>query len=208
MFEGYWPAALDNPNLSEDEKAIARKLNEMGKIAFSKTLKPGKWKKTKVLADIVPQEVQKIKAQKGGDIVIYGSGSVIRRLTELGLIDEYVLAVVPTFLGRGKSMVEGLQSRLPLQLADHSAFPSGTAILRYSRREGVRSGQAGTTTAEFERHRECLGLWRESPSSPCDMGGDAAEHGVKRKRLPLATAGVEARRQHHHQQQGQRGEHS
>ena len=141
-FLGYWPAALHDPHLPEEAKALAHKMNGMGRIVFSRTLESDPQDGTRVLHDIVPDEIRELKAGPGGDIVIYGSGSIVGRLTGSGLIDEYVLAVLPTFLGRGRTLTAGIGPRVELELVGSQAYPSGTVVHRYVRRDGTRSLRA------------------------------------------------------------------
>jgi dihydrofolate reductase len=88
-FAGSWPKVPDNPDVSEQEKAYARKLNAMRKVVFSKTLTDPTWENTTVLRHIDPADLRALKAEPGKDILIYGSASIVQQLTDLGLIDEY-----------------------------------------------------------------------------------------------------------------------
>ena len=42
-------------------------------------------------------------------MVIYGSGSIVSALMNLGLIDEYRIIVNPVILGKGKPLFKGLE---------------------------------------------------------------------------------------------------
>jgi dihydrofolate reductase len=48
------------------------------------------------------------KAGAGKDIAILGSGSLVRQLTDHGLIDEYRLTLNPVILGAGQGLFAGL----------------------------------------------------------------------------------------------------
>src|SRR5438477_10105107 len=62
-FAGSWPKVPDNPDVSEGEKAYARKLNAMRKVVFSRTLKSADWNGSTLLREITPEAIQKLKAE-------------------------------------------------------------------------------------------------------------------------------------------------
>jgi dihydrofolate reductase len=76
-----------------------------------------------------------MKNVPGGDIMIFGSGQIVSRLSELGLIDEYHLVVSPLLLGGGRTLVNGVTSRVPLDLLEAKSYDSGNVMLRYRRRK-------------------------------------------------------------------------
>lgn len=51
--------------------------------------------------------VHSLKREKGGDIVIFGSGEIIKQLAAENLIAAYVLCLTPVVLGEGKSFFRG-----------------------------------------------------------------------------------------------------
>src|SRR6266446_9189750 len=72
-FAGSWPYVPDNPNASEGEKEYARKLNAMRKIVFSRTLERVEWNNSRLVKEVVPEEIEQLKHEPGRDMVIYGS---------------------------------------------------------------------------------------------------------------------------------------
>jgi dihydrofolate reductase len=130
-FAGSWPNVPDNPNVSDEEKAYARKLNAMRKIVFSKSLSTADWNNSVLVRDIDAAEIQRLKQADGKDLLIYGSASLIQQLTALGLIDEYQLLVMPVALGGGKAL---FRERTPLKLVSSRAFGSGVVLCTYERR--------------------------------------------------------------------------
>jgi dihydrofolate reductase len=130
-FAGSWPYVPDNPAASEGEKAYARKLNAMRKIVFSKTLPTVEWNNSSLVKEVLPEEIQKLKHEPGRDMLIYGSASIVRTLTNHGLIDEYQLLVHPVVLGSGKPLFQDIKDRHPLKLVNTKTFPSGVIGLYY-----------------------------------------------------------------------------
>ena len=121
-FAKAWPAI-------EDPVGFASKMNAMPKYVVSATLTDPAWNNTTV---ITLEEAGKLKDQYQGDILVAGSGQVVRGLTGLGLVDEYRLMVFPLVLGTGKRLFDGA-ARTPLKLADVTSIgPDGVTIQRYT----------------------------------------------------------------------------
>jgi dihydrofolate reductase len=126
MMKSFWPT----PAGASSDPHMAKVMNESPKIVISKSLpnvkEEGPWKNVTLLRSLDPAA---IKGQ-GGNIIILGSGSIIRQLTDLNLIDEYELVVVPVILGAGTSLFEGVKKR-ELVLAGTQSFKNGLVSLRY-----------------------------------------------------------------------------
>ena len=72
-----------------------------------------------------------MKDAPGKDLVILGSGGIISQLTQERLIDEYQIVVVPVVLGKGRTMFDGIQAKLPLKLTKSRTFGNGNVLLCY-----------------------------------------------------------------------------
>jgi dihydrofolate reductase len=130
-FAGAWPYVPDNPDASEGEKAYARIVNALQKVVFSKSLEKAEWHNSKLMREVNPEEIEKLKQEPGKDIVIYGSASIIQQLTNLGLIDEYQLLVHPVVLGSGKPLFKDIKDKINLKLIKTQTFNSGVVGLYY-----------------------------------------------------------------------------
>ncbi len=130
-FAGSWPYVPDNPNASKDEKEYARKLNAMRKLVFSRTLERVEWNNSRLVKEVVPEEIEQLKHEPGRDMVIYGSASLVRTFTNLGLIDEYQLLVHPVLLGSGKPLFQDIKHQVKLKLVNTKTHPSGVMVLSY-----------------------------------------------------------------------------
>ncbi len=130
MMKSYWPteAAIQN------DPHMAATLNDSPKIVFSKTLRSVEegphWKNVRLLHEIDPVEIRKLKEPAGGGMTLLGSGSIVQQLANLDLIDEVQLIVVPMVLGAGKPLFEGVHRR-NLKLLEARAFKNGITSLRY-----------------------------------------------------------------------------
>src|SRR6187200_1631429 len=67
---------------------FADRFNSMPKYVVSSTLKDPSWTNTTVLAGDPVEEVSKLKDGEGGDLVVHGSGTLVRSLVAADLVDE------------------------------------------------------------------------------------------------------------------------
>ena len=132
-FAGAWPSVPDNLSISQEEREYARRLNEMRKFVFSRTLPSADWQNSQLMRGALGETVTDLKKEVGRDILIYGSASIVRQLTTLRLIDEYQLLVFPVALGIGKSLFAGLEQPADLHLCRTHIHGSGVAELTYER---------------------------------------------------------------------------
>ncbi len=88
------------PNV-DDPAGFARRINSMRKYVASNTMQQADWSNTTVLSGDVAGAVREIKAEGGGDILIYGSAGLVHTLLPHGLIDLVRMTIYPTVLGRG-----------------------------------------------------------------------------------------------------------
>jgi dihydrofolate reductase len=130
MFENSWPQIAKDPNAPEELHKLADEVIGMTKIVFSKTRKDVTWENSKLLHGNLIGEVQKLKQEEGSTILIFGSGTIVQQLSSESLIDEYLLAVTPVVLGRGKPLFRDVQ-KLNLRLLEARQFKSGNVLLRY-----------------------------------------------------------------------------
>lgn len=124
MMAGFWPYAPGD---------FAARTNELQKYVATGTLTEtpwGTWNNARPISGNLAEEIERLKKEPGKDMVIYGSGSIVRELTEHGLIDEYRLIVNPVVLGKGKPLF-GSSDRIKLNLQEAKAFPSGVIALTY-----------------------------------------------------------------------------
>jgi dihydrofolate reductase len=127
LMASYWPT----PMALQNSPVVAKGMNEMPKIVFSRTLDKASWNNTKLVKGDLAAEVRKLKKGPGPDMVILGSGSIVSQLAQQNLIDEYQLAVSPIVLGKGRTLFEGVKEKLNLKLTNSRAFGNGTVFTCY-----------------------------------------------------------------------------
>ena len=127
LMASFWPTPL----AAENMPVVAEQMNNLPKVVFSRTLDKASWNNTKLVTDDLPGEIRKMKKESGEDMVILGSGSIVSQLTQHGLIDEYQIIVNPVALGKGRTMFDGIQEKVPLKLTNSRTFGNGNVLLYY-----------------------------------------------------------------------------
>ena len=127
LMESHWPT----PAAMKNDPVVAKAMNDMSKVVFSRTLSSVSWSNTRLVNGDPVAEIRRMKNVPGPGMVIMGSGSIIAQLAGARVIDEYQVVVVPVVLGAGRTMFEGVRQPLGLKLASTRAFRNGNVFLRY-----------------------------------------------------------------------------
>lgn len=126
-FRNYWSRRPD------DHTGFTAHMNSVQKYVFSATLEDPGWENSTVLQGSVETAVSALKEQPGRDIGVTGSLELVHGLMRADLVDEYRLFVYPALTSRGRNLVpDGMEMRR-LNLVEARSFPSGVALLTYSR---------------------------------------------------------------------------
>ena len=127
MFIGYWPEQTTETEL------IADALNSTPKVVFSSTLESapwGRWDDARIVRGDASEEVRRLRQEEAGDMVVWGSLSVVRSLMDDGLVDEFHLWTCPIVLGSGKRLFPEGIDKMPLELLEAKSR-DGVASLRF-----------------------------------------------------------------------------
>ncbi|MFD8008968.1 dihydrofolate reductase family protein [Streptomyces sp. NPDC058955] len=116
-FSPVWPGMADFADYKE-----------MPKYVVSTTLTDddlvSDWGPTTILRSV--EEVAALKETEGGPIIMHGSATLNRALSDAGLIDRYHLLVFPLLLGAGKRLFSTTdKDAQKLQLVEHEAYANG-----------------------------------------------------------------------------------
>ncbi|MGW5424784.1 dihydrofolate reductase family protein [Streptomyces sp. NPDC003943] len=116
-FSAVWP---DMPEFAD--------YKEMPKYVVSTTLTDddlvSNWGETTILRSV--DEVAALKETEGGPIIVHGSASLNRALSDAGLIDRYHLLVFPLLLGAGKRLFSTTdKDAQKLELVEHEVYANG-----------------------------------------------------------------------------------
>lgn len=89
------------------------------------------WPNSTLLHGDIPAAVAGLKRTQTGDLVIMGSGVLIRSLLPHGLIDEYLLMIYPLVLGSGRRLFDHDDHGVKLRLVESVTTTTGVIIATY-----------------------------------------------------------------------------
>jgi dihydrofolate reductase len=121
-FAAYWPG--------QTGAQFADPINRMPKYVVSRSLQKAEWNNSHILRDVA-KDVAGLKKSNGGDILVYGSATLVKALLHHDLIDELRLMVFPLSIGGGLRLFDDNRELKKLELKHSRAFDNGVLILEY-----------------------------------------------------------------------------
>jgi dihydrofolate reductase len=135
-FAPVWPT-------SQDE--FADQYNSVRKYVVSTTLQNVDWNNSTVIRSDPAAGLAALKQRPGKDILINGSGTLVRSLLAGELIDELQLMIHPVVVGRGARLFPNPAGHQTFRLVDSETFTSGVVYVTY------QCGPRGSAVRVFER---------------------------------------------------------
>jgi dihydrofolate reductase len=136
IFAAHWP---NQP----DDDPLAPTLNALPKYVASTTLQePLEWTNSTLLGDVT-KGVAKLREDSGADLLVIGSGELVKTLMDHGLVDEYRLMIHPIIMGSGRRLFPDGSMKVPLRLVDSSTTTQGVLILTYRPAATDAQGEGG-----------------------------------------------------------------
>src|SRR5919109_1389300 len=89
------------------------------------------WPNSTLLHGDVPAAVKELKERPGGDLLIMGSGALIRSLLPHHLIDEFLLFIHPLTLGSGLRLFPEDGGKTLLRLVESMTTTKGVIFAKY-----------------------------------------------------------------------------
>jgi dihydrofolate reductase len=74
---------------------------------------------------------ERLRAQTGKNVWLMGGGDIIGSFLDEDAIDEFIVTVVPTFIGEGIPLIAPRHREVPLGLLGVQQFPDGVVQLHY-----------------------------------------------------------------------------
>ncbi|MCL5034973.1 MAG: dihydrofolate reductase family protein [Bacteroidetes bacterium] len=131
-FYEVWPKRSDGNPFTD-------RLNNSKKYVASTTLEePLAWVNSSLLKGDVPSAVASLKEKLDGDLVILGSGILVRSLMKHNLIDEYQLSVHPLVLGSGSRLFPEGGPFVSLKLVKSTITTTGVILATYRPASGKK----------------------------------------------------------------------
>lgn len=124
-----WTAVVNNPK--NPDYSFTKKLLDMHKVVFSKTITEPQWENTVIANGDLKKEVEKLKTGTRKDIFAFGETSLATSLLKEGLVDELYLIINPVVLGKGGSIFKEIPETRHLTLMEAISFDCGIVSLAY-----------------------------------------------------------------------------
>ncbi len=123
-WSGFWPEIRKKPDAEKYLRQFSEFADRVEKIVFSRTLETAPWEKSRILRGDLSKEIDRLKSQRGGNMVLGGGPRLAQALLRRGLVDELRLVVYPSVVGRGKPLFD--IDRLPDNPDDR--IPAGAPL--------------------------------------------------------------------------------
>ena len=124
IWASYWPR-------HHGDDPISHGINVLPKYVPSTTLKDPAWQNTHVIDGDVEGAVRELKAKPGRDLLLQGSGVLLRWLLERDLVDELNLVICPVVLGDGLRLFPEHGQTHRLELLASETSPNGVMLQTY-----------------------------------------------------------------------------
>jgi dihydrofolate reductase len=113
--------------------AFADRMNAIPKYVVSRTLTENdlSWNTTLLPGDRALAEIAALRERPGGDLVSWGSASLVTSLLAAGLVDELNLMIEPIVLGGGKRIFPEDGAARPLELVSSVTANTGVQVCTY-----------------------------------------------------------------------------
>jgi dihydrofolate reductase len=109
---------------------FADPINRMPKYVVSRSLQKVEWNNSHILRDVAT-DVAALKNSDGGDILVYGSATLVKALLHHDLIDGLRLMVCPVSIGGGVRLFDDGRELKKFRLKHSRATDNGVLILEY-----------------------------------------------------------------------------
>jgi dihydrofolate reductase len=115
----------------------------MDKVVFSRTLASADWERTTINRGDVVTEVERLKSEGDGYMIVTGRSGITRALLHHDLIDEFRITVFPFLSGQGTRMFEpdDVGKSKPLELVSCHACTNSVVVLHYRRNRSLTFNQ-------------------------------------------------------------------
>ena len=121
-FADAWPNRHDE---------FADRMNETKKYVVTSSPDTLEWQNTEAVTGNIAEFVQQLKQEEGQNILVAGSGQLVKELLRCELIDEIRLMVHPIIIGEGKRLFKEGNPLSQYELITNQTFSTGTVVLTY-----------------------------------------------------------------------------
>lgn len=133
-----WPKVKEWPDVSDVALRIGAKVNTSAKLVVSgkHPLEKLQWGEfappTQLTGTDIERQIKAFKEVKGGDIITFGSPTLVQSLTNAGLVDEYRILIHPVIVKEGRRLFENLDGRTDFRLVSVATLERGAMLVTYA----------------------------------------------------------------------------
>jgi dihydrofolate reductase len=137
-----WPKVKDWPNVSDLALRVGEKINATPKVVVTgnhplESLEWGNFEPpTQLTGANIEAQIKALKGGDGGDIITFGSPTLVQSLTNARLVDEYRILIHPVIENVGKRLFDDLDGRTDFRLISVNAFERGAMLVTYAPIQG------------------------------------------------------------------------
>jgi dihydrofolate reductase len=132
----YWQKAETEAG-SAEERAFAKKVNDMHKLVLSHDEVDLVWKNSELLrlkdSAAFKRAIARLKDMPGKNIAVDSGEGAWRSFLKNDLWDGIDMLVHPLVIGNGKPLLASLPTKVPLRLVESKTYDNGVVNLRYER---------------------------------------------------------------------------
>ncbi len=121
-FAKSWPGQAGNP--------FGDRMNQLPKYVVSRSLQKAEWNNSHILRDLT-KDVTALKNSDGGNILVYGSATLVKALLHHDLVDELRLMLIPIAVGGGLKLFDDTRQLKKFGLKSSRALDNGVLLLEY-----------------------------------------------------------------------------
>ncbi|GGE99703.1 dihydrofolate reductase family protein [Mycetocola zhadangensis] len=126
----YWDGAEEDASVTALEREFATIWNRLPKVVFSTTLSEVRGN-ARLASGGLAEEIERLRAEPGEGNIGIGGATLAAEAAGLGLIDEYLIRVLPVLVGGGVPYFAHDERRSNLELVETRTFDSGVVYLHY-----------------------------------------------------------------------------
>jgi dihydrofolate reductase len=131
-----WPT-IRGSKRDDGGSSLGDKINNAHKLVVTSArpldkLKWGEFEAPKQLTGSnIEEQIKDLKNGDGGDIVIFGSPTLVRSLANANLIDEYQIVMHPVVVNVGEHLFDNLKEQKEFHLVDVKTLKVGSLFVTY-----------------------------------------------------------------------------
>lgn len=134
-FGSFWPGVATDENADPRDRTYSQWLNSVEKVVISTTLEDAPWQNSRVTNTDPAEAICELRSQRGGDVIVLASVSVIQYLLDTGELDRLIIHLSPEIVGGGRPLFRDGIPASSWSLTELAATETGSVYLTYDKPE-------------------------------------------------------------------------